>query len=437
VRLGLIEELLGDGVDLAGIDPTVVRQLGQLGRRYDAGDLRRFAKPKRDALVTCTLIEGRRTLLDRIVEMHAQFLTGMNRRAKNTVKAHEGPLRRRARAGMDRVLGGIDALVGADGGQTVAAFRDQVDAPALVDAAAACRAFARLEERGHLDAMLARWGLLRQYFPAFIALPFQAAVGSERLLEVIGILRSIEAGTRAGIEPEDPCDFVPAAWRPFLIENGKINRRLWEIGLALAIRDALRAGSLFLSESREHVSCWNLIYDDRRWQECWGEAYRRLDLPATPQPFLATLTTALDHAARAAVAGLPHNPFATIRDGKLRLKKPDALPISPQLQALRETVKASLSRVRIEDLLEQVDDWCGFTRAFLPLSGYEPRGGDPHRPLLATLIAHGTNLGLATMAQSVDAVTAERLQDTSRWFCARKRSRRPTPSWSTTITPCR
>jgi len=50
------------------------------------------------------------------------------------------------------------------------------------------------------------------------------------------------------------------------------------------------------------------------------------------------------------------------------------------------------------------------------LGGYEPRGGDPHRPLIATLIAHGTNLGLAAMAQCVDAVTAERLQDTSRWF---------------------
>ncbi|MBF0333916.1 MAG: Tn3 family transposase, partial [Alphaproteobacteria bacterium] len=105
-----------------------------------------------------------------------------------------------------------------------------------------------------------------------------------------------------------------------------------------------------------------------------------------------------------------------MRDGKLKLKQPDALPIPTRVQALRDTVKASLSRVRIEDLLEEVDAWCGFTTAFQPLGGYEPRGGDLHRPLLATLIAHGTNLGLATMAQSVDTVTAEQLQDTSRWF---------------------
>ena len=63
MRLRLIEELLGKGAGLDDLDPRIVRQLGQLGRRYDAGDLRRFAKPKRDALVACTLVEARKALL--------------------------------------------------------------------------------------------------------------------------------------------------------------------------------------------------------------------------------------------------------------------------------------------------------------------------------------------------------------------------------------
>jgi len=86
------------------------------------------------------------------------------------------------------------------------------------------------------------------------------------------------------------------------------------------------------------------------------------------------------------------------------------------LRELRATIAASLPRVRIEDLLQDVDEWCGFTRAFQPLGGYQPRGGDPHRSLLATLIAHGTNLGLAAMGHSVDSLTADALQDISRWF---------------------
>jgi hypothetical protein len=124
VRLHLLDGLLGAGADLGGIDPKIIHQLGQLGRRYDARDLRRFAKPKRAALIACYLIEARKTLLDQLVEMHDQFLTGMNRRAENTAKARERALRRRARAG-------IDALAAADGDQTVQAFREAIDAPGL------------------------------------------------------------------------------------------------------------------------------------------------------------------------------------------------------------------------------------------------------------------------------------------------------------------
>jgi hypothetical protein len=40
--------------------------------------------------------------------------------------------------------------------------------------------------------------------------------------------------------------------------------------------------------------------------------------------------------------------------------------------------------------------------------------------LLATLIAHGTNLGLATMAHSVEGISADMLQEMSQW-CLRTR----------------
>jgi len=416
VRLRLIDQLLDPGAGLEDLDPQIVRQIGQLGRRYDAGDLRRFAKPKRDAIVACYLVEARKVLLDQIVEMNDLFLTGMSRRSRNSVENQRKSLRRRARDGLHRVLGAIDALVAADGTQTVTAFRDALGTPALVDAAIACRAYERLESRGHLDAMLARYGTLRQYLPAFLALPFQAAAGSETLLQAIAILRALDADTRGPLTPDDPYGFVQRDWRAHLVTDGKLDRGIWEISLAFAVRDALRAGSLFLAQSRDHVSFWNLVYDDGNWQQTREQAYQRLDLPVDGQKFLTRISAELDAAVRAAECGLPSNRFASVSDGRLKLKKRDALPIPRALQELRATIGASLPRVRIEDLLQDVDEWRGFTRAFQPLGGYQPRGADRHRSLLATLIAHGTNLGLAAMSQSVDTLTADALQDTSRWF---------------------
>ena len=304
VRLHLIEELLGTGAELSGLDPQIVRQLGQLGRRYDARDLRRFAKPKRDALVACYLVEARTTLLDQIVEMNDLFLTGMNRRSRSAVELRRKSLRRRARDGLHRVLDGVDALAKADKEQTIGAFRDVVNAPALVEAAIACRAYERLETRGHLDAMIARYGTLRQYLPAFLALPFQAAAGNEALLGAIEILRALDAGTRGPLTTDDPHAFVQADWRSHLViddkAGGKLDRAIWEISLAFAIRNALRAGGLFLAQSRDHVSFWNLVYDEPKWQQAREQAYQRLDLPVDGKTFLTRLGTEFDRAARAA-----------------------------------------------------------------------------------------------------------------------------------------
>jgi hypothetical protein len=222
--------------------------------------------------------------------------------------------------------------------------------------------YERLEARGHLDAMLARYGTLRQYLPAFLALPFQAAAGSETLLRAIESLRALDAGTRGALTTDDPRGFVPAAWRSHLVSDGKLDRAIREISLPFAVRDALRAGGLFLAHSRDHVSFWNLV-----------------DLPADGQMFLARIAGEFDRAARAAARGLPSNRFAAIRDGRLALKRRDALPVSRVVRELRATIGASLPRVRIEDLLQDADEWCGFTGAFEPLGGYQPGGADPHR----------------------------------------------------------
>jgi Tn3 transposase DDE domain len=102
---------------------------------------------------------------------------------------------------------------------------------------------------------------------------------------------------------------------------------------------------------------------------------------------VAHLCREFDQTARRAEQGMSKNPFASVRDGRLKLHGRDALDASPQVAALRRLIEASLARVRIEDLLREVDSYCHFTREFRPLGGYEARSESVYPSLLAAVIA--------------------------------------------------
>jgi TnpA family transposase len=231
----------------------------------------------------------------------------------------------------------------------------------------------------------------------------------------------VDTGPGNTVPTDAPTTFVPGRFCAALYQaDGTLDRRTWELGLAVAVRDGLRSGDVSLPESRRHVSFTHLVYDPTRWQHEREDAYTELHLPQAPDDFCARLQHAFDDAAQQAEQGLPTNDFATIRHGRLHLKKRDALELPPRRIHLRRTIDDALPRVRIEDLLTDVDTWCHFTRAFHRPNERTPRMTNFFTTLLATLIAHGTNLGLATMANSVDeGMTADRLQAMSQW-CLRE-----------------
>lgn len=407
-------------INLGGFHPHLVFHLHQLARKYDAQALKRFAPATRYALLSCFVVETQRTLLDHLIQMHEQFLATMCRRSRHAFEQKYREFRRRAKRGLQTLLGAVELLLqpGNAGTMPICDLYERLGESSLRQALVDCREFERLEEAGYQNELRARYSGLRRYLPAFLELPFQAEPGAEPLLRGIQLLRELNNDSSRPWPEEIPISgIVPASWQPLLKkEDGTIDRRLWEISLALALRDALRGGGIYLPESRHHVSFSNLIYNEQLWERDRKGAYEQLSLFHEGDQSIAALMSEFEQTARQTEAGLPANPFASVKDGRLKLKRRDALEISARVARLRRVIEASLARVRIEDLLREVDRRCGFTRAFQPLSGYESRPENIYSTLLALLIAHGTNLGMAAMGQSAQGITVDMLQHVNRWF---------------------
>jgi hypothetical protein len=85
-----------------------------------------------------------------------------------------------------------------------------------------------------------------------------------------------------------------------------------------------------------------------------------LVLPNEADQVLDKLRQEYAAAIKQAQDGLPDNPFASLRDGRLHLKRPDALEIPERVKQLKRVIETSLPPVRIEALLQEIDRLCGF-----------------------------------------------------------------------------
>ena len=256
-RYHVVHDLGLAQLDLSDMRPGIIEHLARLTRRYDVRALRRFPAPRRYALVLCFLVEMEKSLLDYVVAMHDQLLTTKCREARHVYEERLRTLRRRVRPGVATLIATGESLLHPDcpPDTTLAAlFRETIDAKALRQAVEDCQAYQRLEERGYVDALHARYPPLRRYLPAFYTLPFVGEPGTASLQTGLQLVTQLDTGVRHTLPPEAPTDFVPTAWWPALRQpDGTFERRTWELALALGVRDALRAGSLYLPASRRHV----------------------------------------------------------------------------------------------------------------------------------------------------------------------------------------
>jgi hypothetical protein len=280
-RYALLGSLRTERLDVSGLSPQLTSQWAALARRYDAWALRRFAAPKRYAILACFLADAPKMVLDHLAEVHERLLTRLWGKAERAYEQRHRELRRQAKEGLDQLVAAVEFMLDAHRPRetTLAELCRQVNEEDLRAALSSCREFQRLEERGFIDELGSYYGYLRRYLPTFFKLPFEAEPGSRPLLEAMAIVGRMDQGELRKVPASAPVHFVPAAWKKFLLrEDGQIDRRLWEIALSLAIRDALRSGDLYLPESRRHVSFWNLVYDESQWAQARHGAYEQLSL---------------------------------------------------------------------------------------------------------------------------------------------------------------
>ena len=360
-----------------------ITRLRRQGERYFADGLRELPENRRLAILAVCAIEWEMFLADAVVETHDRVVGRTYRTAVRTCEAQLGDETVAVRAALRSFADLGSALLDArdTGAALDAVIATRPGWEGLGDLVATAAALANTVASDPLNHVLAGYSRFRRYTPRMLrTLDIKASPVARPLLEAVDVLRNDATARPTGfLRPN-------SKWSRLL--RTQSDHRLWETAVLFHLRDAFRAGDVWLARSRRYGDIRKTLLS----APTVADADRSLPVAASPHDWLAERRFALDEglrrladAARAgAIAG------GSIEDNVLRVERTEAA---------------------VPD--GAADDATRFTEAFTHL-----RTGEPCRDrigLLNVLLAEGINLGLRKMAEATTTHGFWELMRIARW----------------------
>jgi len=400
-------------INLSDVAPSVVEALAAITRGHDAHTLRRVEPgAKRLSLLACFVSEASKTLLDHIVELNGQWLTGIQRRTGRRAEGRAAGVRGRLWQALHGAIEVMESLAQEPDEAQMGSFFERHERTYLLQLVADCKTLEQSEGAKDLIDLANGYPAMRRYAPAFFRLPFKGAAEADDLMKAVGVINHLDASGLVELPQDAPISFLKGSWpKQVRDREGRLIRSRWEMAVMLKLQEALKAGVVFLSGSRTYRSPENRILPAAVWESTREQAATELGLPASFEGMWAQLQADFSVGAKLAVEALAKGDYVRLTpSGDLKFRRERAIHEPESTAVLRQRIQDRLKPVRIEQALQEVDEICHFTEAFEPTAGMKPRGGIPSQGILAALIAEGTNLGLLDMSRSTEGFSYDRLQ---------------------------
>lgn len=421
--LGLIERLrFVRGIGLPrelerAVPQATFRRLGDEAARMTAQHLAEVTAPRRTALLVAATLQLQAALTDAALSMFDKLLGGLARRAERRSQEQAARSAGELRARLRALAGTCRALIEARGagGDLEDAIERHTGWARFIRAVDEAEAAAGPEVPDNKAELLSRYASVRRFAPALLdAFAFRGGRTAAGLLHAVEVVRDMYRAGRRALPARTPIGFVRRAWRPLVLRDGAVDRRAYEVCVLSELRDRLRAGDIWVEGSRDYRDFEDTLMPRPTFEQLKAEGPLPLAVEADGAAHLRGRRDLLDErllevASLARRGGLPD---VDLSGGELRIS-PLRAATPPEAEALRRRAYDALPRVRITDLLLEVDAWTGFSECFThQRSG---RAVEDRAALLAAVLADGINLGLTRMAETSRDVTLRRLAWTHDW----------------------
>jgi TnpA family transposase len=393
-------------------------KIAREGGRMTPQNLKTLEADRRYATLVAIALERTATITDEIIDLNDQILMKVFRTAKNR---HQQEFQSQGLNIEDKVqlyskighalikakesgtdpYNAIEAIISWDEFTQSILEADQLGQPKSFD---------------YLYLISEQFKMLRRYTPALLdVLKLQNAPVAKRIMDAIEVLKTMNDDSIQTVPADAPTAFIKARWKPLILTSEGINRRFYEICTMTELKNALRSGDIWVQGSRQFRDFDEYLLPADRFTAFKQSQELDIAINSDCDQYLEDRINLLEEQL-ATVNGLAlanELPDAIINTTGMKITPLETV-VPEAAKKLIDQISTSLPRIKITELLMEVEQWTNFSCHFVHLKSEEP--AKDKVLLLSAILADAINLGLTKMAESSPEMSYERLSWLQAWY---------------------
>lgn len=411
-RLKIIRNLALD-IDLRTIHPNRIKQLSRLGARYEPHSFRRFEENKRYALLVVFLKDLSERLVDFAVEIHDKQINTLLSKGR---KQQDEIQKRNGKALNENVIQYINVVsvivqsrnIGTDPYQAIESIMSWEQLTQSIEEA---KKLTRPKNYDYVDLLYDKFNYLRRYTPDFLEhINFYSVSSSmNSLIRAIDIIKELNENKKRKVPEYAPIDFIPNRWSKFLYNtDGTIDRRYYEMATLTELKNRIRAGDISVEGSKNYKNFDEYIISKEEWQNIKQE----IDFSFTD--YINERKATLNDRFNWLVQDIDSLEDVSITNNKIHISRLEKdTPF--EADGLSDKLYSMLPHIKLPELLLEVANWTQFEHHFTHASSNHSVKGKEKNIVMATLMAMGTNIGLAKMAEATPEISYHQMANVAQW----------------------
>jgi len=418
-KLKFLQEFGVDQWDLSSLNPNRQKFLAQLARRSTNQALQRLSPQRRYPILLAFLYQSLQDITDELIDLFDRCLSDRYKNAKRDNQNFHIAIAKTANEKLMLFQDMAQIILNhtIPDEQLRAMIYRKIPEDKLKISLEECATLIRPADDNSYDYFANRYTYLRTFAPKFLsALHFESNQECKPLLKALEQIMSLNSTGKRKVPEDATLSFVPKSWLPYVLDdNDEINRRYYEICALWELRGALRAGNIWVRNSRRYANPETYLIPKDQWEQMRPEACRMLGLPQNGEERLQQRQEELNNNLSQLDNELAKHSDVRIENRKLVSPPLEADPLPESSKKLREIIAERLPRLDLTELLIEVDGWTHFTDHFEHAGGNQPRTKDILIHTYASLLAQACNFGLVKMAE-VSSLTYDRLAWCTHWY---------------------